>query len=181
MHALDGHCHAQCANHNSPSHTCCLLSNSTSLASIYTVALELLRQQDNIISATTSSKHYGTADQANRDFQQSSVKSRSKFDIEAVNKFGKYEDRSEPSNKKPSKSEPTVAIVTINYSIEGDSTKLPYIRYRKDVAEALNLIAKDSQVEDCLLSAEILWAPDNVAEVLKKDDLYVDYPNLIPL
>jgi uncharacterized membrane protein len=147
------------------------------------VALELIRQEKNIISATTSSEHFMDADQANRDFQKNSVNSRSKFEVEAVNKFGKYEDRSlaEYKPSKGSNAKPTVAIVTINYAIEGDSTKLPYIRFKKDVMEALNTIAKDSQIEECLLSAEILWAPDNAMEVLEMKDLYSDYPNLIPL
>jgi len=72
-------------------------------------------------------------------------------------------------------------VVSINLAIEGDSTVLPGIRYRQDVLDALSKIATDAQVGDCLLSAELLWAPEERWEVLTPNDVYADYPNLIPL
>ena len=75
----------------------------------------------------------------------------------------------------------TAAVVTLNLAIEGDSTKLPLIRSRSDLASTLRRIAADAQVEDCLLSAEILWAPEESSDQLSSDDVYVDYPELVPL
>lgn len=75
----------------------------------------------------------------------------------------------------------TAAIVCINISIEGDSTSLPAIRFRQDLLEALSKIAADAQIEDCLMSAEILWEPESRQEVLTADQIYASYPNLVPL
>jgi uncharacterized membrane protein len=72
-------------------------------------------------------------------------------------------------------------VVSINIAIEGDTTKLSSIRGRKDLVSALSKLASDVQVEDCLLSAEILWAPDAPGEVLTVEDVYADYPDLFPL
>jgi uncharacterized membrane protein len=100
-----------------------------------------------------------------------------------VNKFGDS-DLSEPPAAKSSSSEgssrATSAIVSINVAIEGDSTLLPVVRNRQSVLDALSRLASDAQVGDCLLSAEILWVPEQPEEVLTTEDVYADYPNLIP-
>lgn len=108
-----------------------------------------------------------------------------------VNKFG-GEDRSVPflprtagddddAADAPAKLQATVGVVSIHVAIEGDSTRLPRIRIRPDLLEALSKLASDAQVGDCLLSAEILWAPEERRELLSMDDVYADYPDLIPL
>jgi uncharacterized membrane protein len=76
---------------------------------------------------------------------------------------------------------PTVAIVTINYAIEGDQTKMPKIRSRDDVRLALSRLAADAQVGECLLSAEVLWSPEEPFETLSRDEAYADFPNLVPI
>ena len=85
-------------------------------------------------------------------------------------------------NKSPYESstsgEATVAVVTLLLSIEGDKTKLPTIRSYRDVEKALTTIAADSKVENCLLSAEILWTPEDASETLTKRDVIAEYPNL---
>ena len=75
----------------------------------------------------------------------------------------------------------TAGVVSLHVAIEGDATKLPRIRMRSDLLEALSKLASDAQVGDCLLSAEILWAPEERKELLSMDDVYADYPDLIPL
>ena len=113
------------------------------------------------------------------------MQSRSKLDRETVNKFGS-EDRSAPRRTPVNLAEEesnraTSAIVTLNLAIEGDSTQMPGITLRTDLRTALQRIAADAQVEDCLLSAEILWVPDDRNDVLDADDVYAAYPKLIPL
>ena len=75
----------------------------------------------------------------------------------------------------------TVAIVTINLCIEGDSTKVSKIRNRVELQSALSRIAADSQVGNCLLSAEVLWSPESPAERITSEDVYQDFPHLFPL
>ena len=82
------------------------------------------------------------------------------------------------------KPQSTMAVVTLGICIEGNSlsTSIPkQIRNRKDLQSALNQIAADVQTEDCLLSAEILWTPEEDNDFLSERDLYADYPSLIPL
>lgn len=98
-----------------------------------------------------------------------------------VNKFGDKIESEKPSRSVVGEDGfATNAIVTINLAIEGDSTVLPGIRTRKDFLDSLSKIASDAQVGECLLAGEVLWAPTG-RESLTKDDLYADYPNLIPL
>ena len=75
----------------------------------------------------------------------------------------------------------TCAVVSISLCIEGDSTKIPSIRSRQGLREALAKISADSQVDDCLVSAEVLWTPEERSDTLSQEDVYADYPNLYPL
>ena len=76
---------------------------------------------------------------------------------------------------------PTTAIVTINFAMEGDSTILPVIKSREDLQSALSLIASDALVGDCLMTAEVLWSPEDISETLSREATYADFPNLVPI
>jgi uncharacterized membrane protein len=78
-------------------------------------------------------------------------------------------------------STPTIAIVTINFAMEGDSTVLPTITSREDVHNALSMIASDALVGGCLMTAEIIWSPEDPSESLSKEEIYADFPTLIPI
>jgi uncharacterized membrane protein len=75
----------------------------------------------------------------------------------------------------------TKAVLTLNLAIEGDSTKFGKIKTRSQLRDALSRIGSDCQVEDCLLSAELLWTPEERSDFLTSEDVYADYPNLYPL
>jgi len=147
------------------------------------VSLELLRQGNSIVSAATKAKHYPKVAQAEREFQRQSINDRSKYDRETVTKFGSVDrsvSRTIPIDT-ASVPKTTSSIVTINVAIEGDSTQLPSIGSRQDLFTALERLASDVQLEDCLLSAEILWAPEERDDYLSRDKIYEMHPNLIPL
>ena len=100
----------------------------------------------------------------------------------AVNKFGDQNRPDEqPDVENDDGARATKAVVTLNLAIEGDSTVLPRINSRQDLLNTLSQVASDAQVEDCLLSGEVLWSPEGAGEILTNDDLYEDYPNLVPL
>lgn len=96
-----------------------------------------------------------------------------------VNKFGGKDlsQRRTPKNKSDSKA--TLAIVSINIAVQGDGAKLPTIQFRQNLRDAMSQIA--SQAKGSLLSAEIVWAPEDSSETLTADDVYADFPDLIPL
>lgn len=75
----------------------------------------------------------------------------------------------------------TKAVVTITLALEGDATRLPTVRYRRDLLDALSRIASDAKTGDCLVSAEVLWAPEGGHDVLTQNDVYADFPELVPI
>lgn len=76
---------------------------------------------------------------------------------------------------------PTKAVVSIIMAIEGESLASAKIRSRDDLIRTLSQVASDSQVDECLLSGEVLWSPELPGELITNEDLYADFPNLIPL
>jgi len=145
------------------------------------VALELLRRRSSIVSASGSSQHYGSREKALRNFQQKSVQERSKFENETVNKFGGVDYGSASKMLKgdnDANDKATMAVVTIILAIDGDSTKINKIRDVTDVEQALEQIASNAKVGDCLQSAEILWTPTDRSETLRLRDVVADYPEL---
>lgn len=143
------------------------------------VALELLRRKASISAAWTRSKHFSRTQEAQRDYQQRSVQERSKFEQETVSQYGGV-DYSSRSVKIAggANSKATMAVVTILIAIDGDSTKLPQVNSIRDVENALQKIASDVKTDDCLLSAEILWSPEERSETLSQRDVVADYPEL---
>jgi uncharacterized membrane protein len=99
----------------------------------------------------------------------------------AVNKFGAQSRISAPSTSSVVSSAPTAAIVTMNFCMEGDSTTLPVIRSREDLRTALSLIASDALVGGCLVTAEILWSPEDPSEILSNEEVMANYPDLVPI
>lgn len=98
-----------------------------------------------------------------------------------VNKYG-TEDLSEVYNSnKGSNSKATEALVTILIAIEGNTSKLVPIKNRDSVLAALNRLAVDAQVDDCLLSAEVAWSPEDRSETVSQQDVFADYPSLFPI
>lgn len=75
----------------------------------------------------------------------------------------------------------TAAVVSLTVCIEGDSTKIPKIKNRIELREALSKVASDAQVDECLLSAEVLWTPEDKLDTLSTEELIADYPSLYPL
>ena len=55
------------------------------------------------------------------------------------------------------------------------------IRTREELRQLLTSIAADTKVDECLLAAELLWAPEERQDILTKQDIAADYPELYPL
>eukprot|EP00591_Stephanopyxis_turris_P012009 CAMPEP_0195518090 /NCGR_PEP_ID=MMETSP0794_2-20130614/12196_1 /TAXON_ID=515487 /ORGANISM="Stephanopyxis turris, Strain CCMP 815" /LENGTH=381 /DNA_ID=CAMNT_0040646997 /DNA_START=320 /DNA_END=1468 /DNA_ORIENTATION=+ len=148
------------------------------------VALELLRQKPSMIAASSKYTHFKDSTKAQREYNSWTVRERSKFERETVSKYGGVDYSQKTSNDEMTEqdrqfSKATIAVVTLILSIEGDSTKMPStIKSTYDVEAALAQIAADSKVDDCLLSAEILWTPEERDEILSQREVFADYPNL---
>jgi uncharacterized membrane protein len=106
--------------------------------------------------------------------------------VGTVNKFGSKDKsttrrRTAGVDEVPGSPSPTLAIVTLNFAIDGDATNLPVIRSRNDLRTALSKISSDARVSDCLITAEILWSPEDPAETLSRETAYSDFPFLVPI
>lgn len=145
-------------------------------------ALELLRQKDAIVSADSQYSHFRRTTEAEREFNSLSIGGRSKFTEETVTNYGGQQKKQRsPYRSVDAHPRATVAIVTINLCIEGDSTRISKIRNRIELQSALSRIASDCQVDNCLLSAEVLWSPESRSERMTSEDIYADYPSLFPI
>jgi uncharacterized membrane protein len=74
-------------------------------------------------------------------------------------------------------------VVTLSFCIEGNSLldSSNKIRSRSSLIKALTQIAADALVNDSLLSAELLWTPEDPSDTLSVADVHADYPTLLPL
>lgn len=100
-----------------------------------------------------------------------------------MNKFG-TKDRSETlvvPDDRTSSSSPTLAIVTLNYAIRGDSTRMDKISTRDNVRDALTKLSADASVEDAIVAAEVMWSPEDENDTLEPEVAYADFPQLVPL
>jgi uncharacterized membrane protein len=152
------------------------------------VALEILRRKSSIVSACGNAQHFGDRTKASREYQSKSIQERAKFETESISKYGgvDYSSSNNNSNKKNNdgSSKATMAVITLVLAIDGDSTskglsnKGNMINSMSDVEKALQRIASDTKVDDCLQSAEILWTPEDRSETLSLRDVVADYPEL---
>ena len=128
-----------------------------------------MRRKSAIVSASTEYKHFKSRSEALREFNSQAIKERSKFERENTRLF---------KTSTESSSKATMAVVTMVFAIDGDSTKIPRIGSISDVEEALRKIASDSKMDDCLQSVEILWTPEDRSETLTMKDVIADYSTL---
>lgn len=145
------------------------------------VALELLRRKSSFVSAYSAYNHFKDRSKAQRDYNSLSVRERSKFEHETLSKYGGVDYNRKGSNggSGVDNSKATMAVITLLIAIDGDSTKVAKnMNSVSDVEAALRTIASDVKVQDCLLSAEILWTPESRYETLSRRDIIADYPEL---
>jgi uncharacterized membrane protein len=147
------------------------------------VALEILRQKSSIVAASGKTKDFGGRAEAQREYQSISIRERAKFETETISKYDGVDYSSKRQMKKASgssvSSKSTMAVITLVLAIDGNSTNIPEINSMSDVQQALERIASDAKVDDCLQSAEILWTPEDRSETLSLSDVMADYPELL--
>jgi uncharacterized membrane protein len=150
------------------------------------VALELLRQDANIVSAAATFQHFANDVDGQREFNRVSTMERAKLDKEAINKFGTTNIRAAAETSPDADMAATMAIVTLHLSLDaaaaGDLRKrAKRISTREDLKDTLATIAAQAQVPDALLGGEVLWAPTRGSERLTEPQVFANYPNLVPL
>jgi uncharacterized membrane protein len=140
------------------------------------VALELLRRKSSISSAYGQMQYCKEDRQGQRVFNEWSVRERSKFEKETINRFGGT-DFSMPRRDATDaaiRSKATMAVVTLVLSLEESLPKVS-IQSLDDVERVLRQVASS---DAAVLGAEILWTPEDRSEVLTRKEVLADYPEL---
>mmetsp|Transcript_31578 Transcript_31578/g.46599 ORF Transcript_31578/g.46599 Transcript_31578/m.46599 type:complete len:260 (+) Transcript_31578:172-951(+) len=152
-------------------------SNSQVLSQLANeVCLALLRKSEDWTAACSESKWFSQKDAGGAE---------SLFNEWANREATKFEKEYIPGPDSEEKAGgPTTAVISLVIEIQGDSTKFEGAGFSlSGTKEVLSSIASDVMVErgDCLNAVEVFWTPSERDEVLTKQDIILDFPELIDL
>lgn len=139
------------------------------------ICLDLMRKSDDWVSACSSGKWFSGKDagKAESYYNQLSNDVATKFEKEYL-----------PDEDDEEEGGPTLVVVSLVLEIQGDSTKFDGAGYSiMQTKEVLSSIASDCLIDDgyCVNAVEALWTPSERNEVLSKNDVVLDFPELIDL
>lgn len=139
------------------------------------VCLDLMRKSDDWVSACSSGKWFSEKDGGKAEGYYN----------ELANEIAtKFEKEYLPDEDDENVGGPTLIVVSLVLEIQGDSTKFEGAGYSfAQTKEILASIASDCLIDDgyCINAVEALWTPSDRKEVLAKNDIIIDFPELIDL
>ena len=62
-----------------------------------------------------------------------------------------------------------------------DGRPLPPVSGASDLRDAIQQLAADVSVEDNLLGAELLWTPEDANDIMDRDDMFLNFPELVTI
>ena len=71
-------------------------------------------------------------------------------------------------------------VATLVVLLRQGST-LPDISGATDLRQALQNLAAEVSVEDNLMGAELLWTPEDANDVMDRDDMFLNFPELVTI
>lgn len=137
-------------------------------------ALMLLRRSNEWISTCGSAKHKGDDNAAFADFDRQVVREAAKFDERDF-------DESKDSAKSDALS--TLGVVSIVACLAGDREEEIKTSFQGGVSAmktALEEVSAAASTVDDVFGFELLWVPGGDDEVLKEEEVIVDWPELMP-
>lgn len=138
------------------------------------VCLSLMRKSDDWVAACSSSKWFKGDD---------SGKAESYYNDLANAEAAKFEKEYIPDDDAGEESGgSTNVVVSLILEIQGDETKFDGAGYSiAGTKEVLSSIASDCLVDDgyCVNAVEVFWTPGERQEVLSRQDMLLDFPELI--
>ena len=146
------------------------------------VALALLRAEVDWISGCSENIKVKDEDEGEDKFSELSMKERAKIERETVNLVAGRDKSKEREGETDVNAigKATVAVVSIIVALE--DKELPPVMDTKSLRSALTMLGgSDLMGASALLAAEIMWTPEEPWEILDKNDLYLEYPELMPL
>lgn len=146
-------------------------------------SLALLRHPEYWTHATTTVKQARLAS-AEAEFNRLLLSERSKFSRETLSNVNNQLKQAPMDALLVGEADPAellaqgpseYIVVTVLVGVQGE-VKLPTVNSTEDLRQALGVLG--GVPSDRLLALEILWAPQATGDVLTKEDLIVEYPNL---
>lgn len=129
--------------------------------------LAMLRSNQDWIAGRTESSLKGLlSNDVEADYNKLVVVERAKFEAEQ-----RQLTRSAPGQS-------TYLVATLVVLLR-DGKALPGVTGLGDLRTALQNLAADVATEDNLLGAELLWTPEETNDVMDRDDLFLNFPELI--
>jgi len=129
--------------------------------------LALLRSNKDWLAARTASATPSLfSNEVDSAFNKIVVQERSKWEIE------------QSSLTRTAAGQPTYMVATLVVLLRNGS-ELPAISGVSDLRDAIQQLAADVSVEDNLIAAEVLWTPEDSNDVMERDDMFLNFPELI--
>eukprot|EP00529_Nitzschia_sp_RCC80_P026675 CAMPEP_0113478464 /NCGR_PEP_ID=MMETSP0014_2-20120614/20770_1 /TAXON_ID=2857 /ORGANISM="Nitzschia sp." /LENGTH=286 /DNA_ID=CAMNT_0000371657 /DNA_START=117 /DNA_END=977 /DNA_ORIENTATION=- /assembly_acc=CAM_ASM_000159 len=149
------------------------------------VCLDLMRLEDQWVAACASSEWFSSNDSGKAESRYNDLSNleASKFEKEYI-PDDDDEDDDDDDGDSTSTSSSTLVVVSLVVEIQGDSTTFQGAGYSLvKTKEVLASIASDALVDDgyCVNAVEIFWTPSDRDEVMTKQDMILDFPELIDL
>jgi len=96
-----------------------------------------------------------------------------------VQERAKWQDE-QTSLKRTMAGQPTYMVATLVVLLRSGQ-ELPGISGVGDLREAVAQLASTVSVEDNLIAAEVLWTPEDTNDVMDRDDMFLNFPELVTL
>jgi len=129
--------------------------------------LAMLRcSSDWLAARTVSSSSSLLANDVESTYNRLVVQERAKWEVE------------QGALKRSAPGQPTYMVATLVVLLKS-GTELPPITGTADLREAIASLAADVSVEDNLLAAEVLWTPEDTNDVMDRDDMFLNFPELV--
>eukprot|EP00640_Fibrocapsa_japonica_P001507 CAMPEP_0113934494 /NCGR_PEP_ID=MMETSP1339-20121228/1817_1 /TAXON_ID=94617 /ORGANISM="Fibrocapsa japonica" /LENGTH=388 /DNA_ID=CAMNT_0000936327 /DNA_START=73 /DNA_END=1239 /DNA_ORIENTATION=+ /assembly_acc=CAM_ASM_000762 len=150
------------------------------------VALTLLRRSAEWEAVASELQYFGPRDasKAESAFGRISTGERSKVQQESGQVDGMSVGGFANQKVGAGDGDATLAVVTIALALRGDSLKsFDGVNNISQAQAALRAISADVATDggENVLAAEVLWTPENPSEVLSKQDVIMDFPELMDL
>jgi len=134
------------------------------------VCLALLRTSKDWLAGRTKSETAGLlSNEVEAGFNRFVVQERAKFD-----------ENEQRSLTRTMQGQPTYMVTTLVVLLRNGNA-LPDVSRASDLREAIQSLAAEVSVEDNLLGAELLWTPEDSNDVMDRDDMFLNFPELITI
>jgi len=132
-------------------------------------SLAMLRSSRDWLAARTKSETRGLlSNDVDSNYNRLVVQERAKWETE------------QSSLKRTMAGQPTYMVATLVVLLRSASP-LPEITGVADLREAISSLAAEVSVEDNLIAAEVLWTPEDSNDIMDRDDMFLNFPELVTI